>query len=119
MGEVYQARHLHLHELRVVKILRRDLASEPGLLDRFLREARIAAQIKHPNVAILHDTARLPDGSFYMVWEFVEGVDLAKRMAKGGPIEVALAVELAIQALRGLEAIHTAGVVHRDSAPTT
>jgi serine/threonine-protein kinase len=53
MGEVLLARHLHLDELRVVKVLRRDLAADPDSQRRFLREARLATQVKHPNVAIL------------------------------------------------------------------
>ena len=68
MGEVYLVRHLHLQELRVVKILRQDLAADPSAQKRFMREARLATQIKHPSVAILYDFSRLEDGSFYMVW---------------------------------------------------
>jgi tRNA A-37 threonylcarbamoyl transferase component Bud32 len=116
MGEVYRVQHLHLHETRVVKILRPDLANDPQLAQRFLQEARIATQIKHPNIAILHDVSRLPDGSFYMVWEYVEGEDVAK-MARSGPLNLSLAVELGIQSLRGLGAIHAAGVIHRDISP--
>ncbi|MBP1642458.1 MAG: protein kinase, partial [Acidobacteria bacterium] len=71
MGEVWRARHLHLQELRVIKILRADRATDPHALQRFAQEARIATQIKHPNVAILYDFSRLEDGSFYMVWEHI------------------------------------------------
>ena len=67
MGEVYLVRHLHLQELRVVKILRQDLAGDPSAQKRFMREARLATQVKHPNVAILYDFSRLDDGRFYMV----------------------------------------------------
>ena len=116
MGEVYKVQHLHLHEPRVVKILRQDLANDAQLAQRFLQEARIATQIKHANIAILHDISRLPDNSFYMVWEFVEGEDVGK-MLRSGPLSPTLAAELGIQALRGLGAIHAAGVVHRDISP--
>ncbi len=117
MGEVYLVRHLHLQELRVVKILRQDLATDPVAQARFLREARLATQIKHPNVAILYDYSRLSDGSFYMVWEYIEGQDIGDRLRREGPFPVAVAVQLGIQTLRGLEAIHSTGVIHRDLSP--
>jgi len=117
MGEVYLVRHLHLQELRVVKILRQDLAADPSAQKRFMREARLATQIKHPNVAILYDFSRLEDGSFYMVWEHIEGEDVGDRLRRAGPFPVPLAVQLGVQALHGLEAVHASGVIHRDLSP--
>jgi serine/threonine protein kinase len=117
MGEVYLARHLHLEELRVIKILRQDLAADETAQKRFLREARLATQIKHPNVAILYDFARLPEGSFYMVWEHIEGQHVGEWLAEKGHIPLRPALDLGIQTLRGLEAIHASGVVHRDISP--
>lgn len=117
MGEVWKARHVHLQELRVIKILRADRATDPHALQRFIQEARIATQIKHPNVAILYDFSRLPDGSFYMVWEHIDGEDVGTRLRRSGPFPLGLAIELGIQTLRGLEAIHAAGVIHRDLSP--
>lgn len=118
MGEVYLVRHIHLHELRVIKILRQDLQTDPAAQKRFMREARLATQIKHPNVAILYDFATLPDeGSFYMVWEHIQGEDVGDWIRRNGPFPVPLAIRLGIQALRGLEAIHATGVIHRDLSP--
>ncbi|MFY9821092.1 MAG: protein kinase [Thermoanaerobaculia bacterium] len=117
MGEVYLVRHLHLQELRVVKILRQDLAGDPSAQKRFMREARLATQVKHPNVAILYDFATLPDGSFYMVWEHIHGQDVGDRIRRVGAFSVPVAVELGIQGLQGLEAIHSCGVLHRDLSP--
>ncbi|HTG34187.1 MAG TPA: protein kinase [Thermoanaerobaculia bacterium] len=117
MGEVYLVRHVHLQELRVVKILRQDLAADPSAQKRFMREARLATQIKHPNVAILYDFSTLADGSFYMVWEHIQGQDVGDRIRRHGPFPVAVAVRLAIQALHGLEAVHATGVIHRDLSP--
>ena len=85
MGEVYLVRHVHLQELRVIKILRQDLAADPVAQKRFVREARLATQIKHPNVAILYDFSRLPDGSFYMVWEHIQGQDIGDWIRRHGP----------------------------------
>ncbi|HBL28857.1 MAG TPA: hypothetical protein DD490_18645 [Acidobacteria bacterium] len=117
MGEVYLVRHVHLQELRVVKILRQDLATDPSAQKRFVREARLATQIKHPNVAILYDFSRLDEGSFYMVWEHIQGEEVGDRVRRLGPFPLPVAVQLGIQALRGLEAIHAAGIIHRDLSP--
>ncbi len=117
MGEVLLVRHLHLEELRVVKILRKDLVGEENAQKRFLREARLATQIKHPNVAILYDFAQLPDGEFYMVWEHIEGRHVGQWLSDQGAFPVLGTVQLGIQTLRGLEAIHASGVIHRDLSP--
>ncbi|HEX5719718.1 MAG TPA: serine/threonine-protein kinase [Thermoanaerobaculia bacterium] len=118
MGEVYLVRHIHLRELRVIKILRQDLQTDPAAQKRFMREARLATQIKHPNVAILYDFAALPDeGSFYMVWEHIQGEDIGEWIRRNGPFPAPVAIRLGIQALRGLEAIHATGVIHRDLSP--
>ena len=117
MGEVYLVRHVLLDEKRVVKILRADRVSDRDAQKRFLREAKFATQIKHPNVAILYDYSRLEDGSFYMVWEYIEGEDVGTRLRSEGPFAPKLALELATQALRGLNAIHAAGMIHRDVSP--
>ncbi|HVT61296.1 MAG TPA: protein kinase [Thermoanaerobaculia bacterium] len=117
MGEVCLVRHIHLQELRVVKILRQDLAADPVAQKRFVREARLATQIKHPNVAILYDFSRLPDGSFYMVWEHIQGRDVGDFIRQDGPFPVVAAIRLGIQALRGLAAIHASGIIHRDLSP--
>lgn len=117
MGEVYLVRHVHLQELRVIKILRQDLAANADAQKRFMREARLATQVKHPNVAILYDFATLQDGSFYMVWEHIQGQDVGDRIRRVGPFPVPVAIHLGIQALHGLDAIHAAGVIHRDVSP--
>ena len=117
MGEVYKARHIHLQEMRVIKILREERAADPTAMQRFTQEARTATQIKHANVAILYDFSRLPDGRFYMVWEHIQGEDVGHWLKTRGPLPLPLAVELGIQGLRGLEAIHGAGVIHRDLSP--
>jgi len=117
MGEVHLVRHIHLEEKRVVKILRPDRVGDPDAQKRFLREARFATQIKHPNVAILYDYSRLDDGSFYMVWEYIEGEDVGSRVRREGPLPIRQAIDLTIQALHGLNAIHGAGMIHRDVSP--
>jgi serine/threonine-protein kinase len=118
MGEVYKAIHTFLDAERVIKIVRASIAGSDGAEDRFLREARLATRVTHPNVATLHDFAALPDGAaHYMVWEYIEGENLAHLLKSRGTLTPGEAVDIARQALDGLEAIHRAGIVHRDISP--
>ena len=78
MGDVYKVEHTFLGAVRVVKVIRPQISESGDAHDRFLREARLATKIHHPNVATLHDFAALPDGSHYMVWEFIDGENLAQ-----------------------------------------
>ncbi len=117
MGEVYKVTHTYLGATRVIKVIRPQISDTQDAHDRFLREARAATKVQHPNVATLHDFSALPDGSHYMVWEYIDGENLAQRIHARGTLAPRYAVDLAIQALHGLEAIHRAGIVHRDISP--
>ena len=117
MGEVFKVEHTFLGSTRVVKIIRAQISGSSDAHERFLREARMATKVQHPNVATLHDFSALPDGSHYMVWEFIEGENLAQLMRHTGTLPPKQAVRIAIQALAGLDAIHRAGIVHRDISP--
>jgi tRNA A-37 threonylcarbamoyl transferase component Bud32 len=117
MGQVYRARHIHLDEIRIIKVTKPDPIGEGAEPRRFQEEARIAALVRHPNVAALYDFSRLPDGSFYMVWEFIHGVTLEEWLRRNGAMPVARALEVAGGVLAGLSEIHAQGIVHRDLAP--
>jgi serine/threonine-protein kinase len=117
MGEVFKVLHTHLNQIRVIKLMRSNIAAEAGAHDRFLREARLATRINHPNVGALYDFSTLEDGSRYMVWEYIEGINLHQLIDERGPLSPRYAAKLAAQALHGLEAIHRAGIVHRDVSP--
>ena len=117
MGEVYKALHVHLNAIRVIKVMRPQLDKEEGAHDRFLREARLATRIQHPNVATLFDFSTLDDDSRYMVWEYIEGINLHEMIQSRGPLSPRYAAMIAVQALHGLDAIHRAGIVHRDVSP--
>ncbi|HEX2060409.1 MAG TPA: serine/threonine-protein kinase, partial [Thermoanaerobaculia bacterium] len=117
MGEVYKVLHTHLNSIRVIKLMRSNIANDPGAHERFLREARLATKIHHPNVATLYDFSTLDDGSHYMVWEYIEGTNLHELIDQRGPLSPRYAAKLASQALMGLDAIHRAGIVHRDVSP--
>jgi serine/threonine protein kinase len=117
MGEVYKVLHIHLNAVRVIKLMRANIADDPAAHDRFLREARLATKIHHPSVAALHDFSTLDDRSFYMVWEHIEGINLHELIETRGPLSPRYAAQLSIEALSGLDAIHRAGIVHRDISP--
>jgi len=117
MGEVYKVLHIHLNAIRVIKVMRLNIATDPAAHERFLREARLATKINHPNVATLFDFSTLDDGSRYMVWEYIEGTNLHELIDQRGPLSPKYAAKLASQALMGLDAIHRAGIVHRDVSP--
>src|SRR6478672_7004704 len=117
MGEVYRARHLHLDEIRIIKVTKPDALGEGPDPRRFQEEARMATLVRHPNVAALYDFSRLPDGSYYMVWEFIDGITLEEWLRRYGPLPASRALDVAQQVLAGLEEIHAQGIVHRDLAP--
>ena len=117
MGEVYRARHLHLDEIRIIKVTKPDASGGAAQPRRFQEEARIATLVRHPNVAALYDFSRQPDGSFYMVWEFIAGETLEAWLKHHGPLPPDRALDVARQVLAGLAEIHAQGIVHRDLSP--
>jgi serine/threonine protein kinase len=117
MGEVYKATHTILGAPRVIKVVHPHISSNEDARERFLREARASTKVQHQNVATMHDFASTPDGAHYMVWEFIDGENLAQRLRTHRTLPPRQAVKIAIQALHGLEAIHRAGIIHRDISP--
>jgi serine/threonine-protein kinase len=117
MGAVYKVRHRLLHEIRVIKIIRPQLEAGPELNERFLREARLAIQLRHPNIAQLHDFSIDDDGRAFIVMEYIEGVTLEDILKAAGPPSIGLALEIARQTLKGLGSMHRKGMVHRDVSP--
>ena len=117
MGEIFKVRHIHLNELRVIKIMRPNVAADDQGMQRFLQEARTSTMIKHKNLAMLYDFAQLDDGSYYMVWEFIDGTNIQKWIGQNGAMPPRLAIEIAIQALSGLDHLHSMGLIHRDISP--
>jgi eukaryotic-like serine/threonine-protein kinase len=91
------------------------LGADGAFLERFEREAKLAASLAHPNVVALHDVG-FHDGKPYFVTELLQGETLRERLAKG-PIPLAKTLEWATQMAQGLAAAHSAGIVHRDLKP--
>src|ERR671912_976132 len=117
MGEIFKVRHIHLNELRVIKIMRPNVAQDEQGLQRFLQEARTSTMIKHKNLAMLYDFAQLEDGSYYMVWEFIDGTNIQRWIGQTGALPPRLTVEISVQALQGLDHLHSMGLIHRDISP--
>jgi TonB family protein len=117
MGAIYKVRHRLLEEIRVIKVIRPQIADSKDLQRRFAREAKAAIRLKHPNIAQLYDFAIEPDGVAYMVIEFIDGVTLQEMLARSGPAPLDLTLEIARQSLEALRYLHLNGYVHRDVAP--
>jgi serine/threonine protein kinase/Flp pilus assembly protein TadD len=117
MAITYRARDTVLNSVVALKVIDRKVAQNPGARSRFLREARLAAQIRHPNVArVTHYGEQ--DGECFYVMELVEGETLETRVRRDGPMPLALALEVIEQATRALAAAEACGVVHRDIKPS-
>ncbi|TDI37349.1 MAG: serine/threonine protein kinase [Acidobacteria bacterium] len=115
MGEVYRARDTKLGRDVATKVLPEEFARDKERMARFEREAKLLAQLNHPNIATLHGLEE-HDGQLFLIMELVEGETLAERMAKG-PIAVQEVLPLFLQIAEGLEAAHEKGIVHRDLKP--
>ena len=117
MAITYRARDTVLNSIVALKVIDRRVAQNPGARSRFLREARTAAQIRHPNVAHVSHYGE-QDGECFYVMELVEGETLEMRVRRDGPMPLALALEVIEQAARALAAAEACGVVHRDIKPS-
>src|ERR1044071_10107766 len=102
-GEVDKARHVHLNTFRCIKVMRPALLADDTYRQRFLREARLATQIQHPNIAVVHDFELLDDGARYMVTEIIDGTPLRQWGAEHGRFPLALAAETTMPGLPRLD----------------
>ncbi|HEX8279809.1 MAG TPA: serine/threonine-protein kinase, partial [Chthoniobacterales bacterium] len=116
MAVTYRARDTVLNSTVALKVIDRTIAENPSARARFLREARAAAQIHHPNVARVTHYGEQNGECFYAM-ELVEGETLEARVRREGPLPLALALEVVQQTARALAAAEAIGVVHRDIKP--
>jgi serine/threonine protein kinase len=116
MGSVYRARDRELDELVAVKVLRRELVAEPGMMERFRREVKLARRVTHRNVARVFDIGEHA-GEKFITMELIDGESLAARLTRDGALRIGDAVTIAMSIGDGLAAAHAAGVVHRDLKP--
>ena len=117
MAITYRARDTVLNSQVALKVIDRSVAQNPGARSRFLREARAAANIHHPNVARVTFYGE-QDGECFYAMELVKGETLEARVRRDGPMPLAIALEVIEQAARALAAAEACGVVHRDIKPS-
>lgn len=116
MARIFHAEHAELQRPVALKILSPQIAKDPQGRERFLREARIAASIKHPNVVNIFDVG-VRDGTPFIVMELLEGEDLETSLSRRGRLDETSVMDAVIPVAAGLAAVHEAGVVHRDLKP--
>src|SRR3954454_16650311 len=117
MAITYRARDTVLNSEVALKVIDRSVAQNPGARSRFLREARAAANIRHPNVARVTYYGE-QDGECFYAMELVEGETLEAHVRRDGPMPLAVALNVIEQAARALAAAEACGVVHRDIKPS-
>ncbi|MEO8181142.1 MAG: serine/threonine-protein kinase [Deltaproteobacteria bacterium] len=117
MGAVYRAEHVQLQKPVALKVLNAEMALHKEAALRFEREAMVSARIMHPHVVSANDSGRLPDGSLYLVLEFVSGRSLRQLIDEEGRVPPPRALAIAGQIAEALAAAHAAEVVHRDLKP--
>jgi serine/threonine protein kinase len=116
LGVVVKAQHMQLEQPVAIKYLRPYALSLPGIVERFGREARLAARIKNEHAVKVQDVDSLENGIPYMVMEFLEGRDLGQVVTEG-PLPLQQAIEYLLQASEALAEAHAMGIVHRDLKP--
>jgi len=114
MGVVFSARHLKLEQPVAIKVLSKDMIGQPIHVERFMREARAASQVRSEHVVRVMDVDVTSEGTPYIVMERLEGSDLASVLSKRGPLGVEESVDYLLQTCEALAAAHALGIVHRD-----
>ncbi len=115
MGVVYKARQRKLDRLVALKVLPRELSEDPAFAERFAREGRTLARLQHPHIVGVHDIGEA-DGQYYLVMEYVDGVDL-RALMRAGELTSREALSIVPQICDALQYAHDEGVVHRDIKP--
>ncbi len=117
MGEVYEGENLRIHRRVAIKTLLAGVSSRTDVVQRFEREAQAAGRIGSEHIVEVLDMGDLPDGSRYMVMEFLEGTTLSDRIISRGRIPSREAARLVSELCEGLHAAHAAQIIHRDLKP--
>jgi eukaryotic-like serine/threonine-protein kinase len=117
MSVVHEAQHVDLGRKVALKVLDQKRCRSNEAASRFRHEARVVAQLRHPNLVQIHDFGVSSDGRPYYAMEYLEGETLADRLLRQGRLPWAEAVSLSVQACQALETAHALGVIHRDIKP--
>jgi serine/threonine protein kinase len=118
MGVVYRARHLHLdrHEV-AIKLLYRELARDPAIVDRFFREAKAATKIKNEHIVEVLDFGATPEEDSFLVMELLEGPSLREVLERETRFSMPRTIAIGLQIAEALRVVHEQGIVHRDLKP--
>ncbi len=116
MGLVYKAQDVKLDRPVALKFISREIAAIPEQRARFIREARTASLLDHPNICTIHDFGETKEGDLFIVMSYLPGDNLRLRLEKG-PLSLKQAVNIAEQVALGLAKAHSMGIVHRDIKP--
>jgi serine/threonine protein kinase len=117
MGVVFSARHAVIERPLAIKVLKREVMRDTATIQRFVREAKAASRIGHPNIVDVTDFGTTPDGMTYSVMEYVHGDTLGGALRAAAPFPGHRAVKIAAQIARALGAAHDKGIIHRDLKP--
>jgi serine/threonine protein kinase len=112
MGVVYKAEDINLDRTVALKFLAPHLLGSEEYKQRFLREAKAAASLDHPNICMIHEVGEA-DGQIFLAMGYIEGPEVRAKI-KARPLKLDEALDIAIQAGEGLRAAHQKGIVHRD-----
>jgi serine/threonine protein kinase len=115
-GRVYRVRDLHLEREVALKVLHPHLTADPAVVERFRREAQLAARLNHPNIVNIYDISGR-SGLLWYTMELISGPSLAQMVARDGPLPLDRVLRLLREALSALAQAHGAGLVHRDLKP--
>jgi serine/threonine protein kinase len=115
-GRVYRVRDLHLERIVALKVLHPMLIQDPAVVERFRREAQLAARLSHPNLVNIYEIGGR-SGLLWYTMEYVEGANLAKRIEEEGPMPFERVLRLMREGLSALSHAHGTGLVHRDVKP--
>ena len=117
MGAVYKARDTENDREVALKVMSPEMAAKPSMVERFRREARHAAKLRHENVVTIYDFGEA-NHTFYLAMEFVDGIDLHEYTTRKGPLDPSEALDLILQAARAIDHIYRQGIIHRDIKPS-
>jgi serine/threonine protein kinase len=116
MGVVYRAQHVHLGRTVAIKLLNPELAQNAEFRERFIREARAAAELEHPNIVPVYDAGEA-EGRLFLAMKFIEGTDLSNVLLEEGKLTPERTLFLLRQLADALDAAHRRGLIHRDVKP--